>query len=51
MVVFTMMMIMTVVHHGITTLNLIVNNSPMPPIEKSVFDMVSIYLDQGIFPK
>ncbi|KAL9696198.1 hypothetical protein quinque_015483 [Culex quinquefasciatus] len=51
MVVFTMMMIMTVVHHGITTLNLIVNNSPMPPIEKSVFDMMSIYLDQGIFPK
>ncbi|XP_055590895.1 uncharacterized protein LOC129742976 [Uranotaenia lowii] len=48
-----MLVIMTAVHHIITTLNRKHSSdrdAPEPPIEKSIFDMISIYLDQGIFP-
>ncbi|XP_058827155.1 uncharacterized protein LOC131687124 [Topomyia yanbarensis] len=48
--IFIMMVIMTVVHHMITSLNLQHRETFQPPIEKSIFDMISIYLDQGIFP-
>ncbi|XP_039442686.1 glutamate receptor ionotropic, delta-2-like [Culex pipiens pallens] len=47
LVVFITLVIMTVVHHGITTLNL---KGKKPPVEKSIFDIISVYLDQGIFP-
>ncbi|XP_058832492.1 uncharacterized protein LOC131690606 [Topomyia yanbarensis] len=48
-----MLVVMTFVHHMITSLNLkhsMDRDSAQPPIEKSIFDMISIYLDQGIFP-
>ncbi|XP_055533378.1 uncharacterized protein LOC129723281 [Wyeomyia smithii] len=48
-----MLVIMTGVHHLITSLNVKHSNdrnAVQPPIEKSIFDMISIYLDQGIFP-
>nr|XP_029720867.1 uncharacterized protein LOC115262612 [Aedes albopictus] len=47
-----MMVLMTGVHHFITTLNLrhLDSDAAQPPVEKSLFDMISIYLDQGIFP-
>lgn len=48
LVVFITLVIMTVVHHVITTLNL---KGKKPPVEKSIFDIISVYLDQGIFPK
>nr|XP_029721583.1 uncharacterized protein LOC109425844 [Aedes albopictus] len=50
--IFIMMVLMTGVHHFITTLNLrhLDSDAAQPPVEKSLFDMISIYLDQGIFP-
>ncbi|XP_053686084.1 uncharacterized protein LOC128735624 [Sabethes cyaneus] len=49
--IFIMLVVMTAVHHFITSLNLKHDDkSVQPPIEKSIFDMISIYLDQGIFP-
>ncbi|XP_062555554.1 uncharacterized protein LOC134220503 [Armigeres subalbatus] len=46
-----MLILMTGVHHLITTLNLrhLGNDASQPPLEKSIFDMISIYLDQGVF--
>lgn len=43
-----MLVLMTAVHHMITALD---PNSPQPPFDKSIFDIISIYLDQGVFPK
>ncbi|XP_053686083.1 uncharacterized protein LOC128735623 [Sabethes cyaneus] len=51
--IFMMLIIMTAIHHLITSLNLKHNHDKetvQPPVEKSIFDMISIYLDQGIFP-
>ncbi|XP_055527735.1 uncharacterized protein LOC129720297 [Wyeomyia smithii] len=49
--IFIMLAVMTAIHHLITSLNFKHGNkSAQPPIEKSIFDMISIYLDQGIFP-
>ncbi|XP_039442700.2 uncharacterized protein LOC120423090 isoform X2 [Culex pipiens pallens] len=44
--IFISLIGMTVVHYGISTLNLF--GSPKPRFEKSIFDMISIYLDQAI---
>ncbi|EDS29843.1 conserved hypothetical protein [Culex quinquefasciatus] len=44
--IFISLIVMTVVHYGISTLNLF--GSPIPRFEKSIFDMISIYLDQAI---
>ncbi|XP_065087711.1 uncharacterized protein LOC135709328 [Ochlerotatus camptorhynchus] len=48
-----MLIIMTGIHHLITALNFkhsLDRDDAQPPIEKSIFDIISIYLDQGIFP-
>ncbi|XP_001661286.2 uncharacterized protein LOC5574238 [Aedes aegypti] len=49
--IFIMMVLMTGVHHFITTINLthLGRDEQPPPALKSIFDMISIYLDQGIF--
>ncbi|XP_055536590.1 uncharacterized protein LOC129725140 [Wyeomyia smithii] len=49
--IFIMLLVTTAIHHLITSLNLKHDDkSVRPPIAKSIFDMISIYLDQGIFP-
>ncbi|XP_039442687.1 uncharacterized protein LOC120423077 [Culex pipiens pallens] len=47
MAIVFMLVLMTAVHHMITALD---PNSPQPPFDKSIFDIISIYLDQGVFP-
>ncbi|XP_058461913.1 uncharacterized protein LOC131436933 [Malaya genurostris] len=44
-----MLIVLTVVHHLITSLNLKHNLNSKHSINESIFDMISIFLNQGVF--